>query len=206
MTNDDFIVLADRSIGPVSDRLRRYCGLRWSGGDPETWAYRYYDKLVDTDPHRLLPVDVLSAAAMHSGLSRSDLGWFNEHTDEVDAWLAGTPDGDLADAGPGAVDQLVKLVGLAEGTQLSLLTKVLHRKRPQLVPIAERRLLDLYRPVTGERSAVAAWPALVTALAADLRNDSNRRILECATASLALTRPLSTLRAADICVWLGGEQ
>lgn len=206
MTNDDFIVLAGRSIGPVGDTLRRYCGLSWSGGDPETWAYRYYDTLIDPEPDRLLPVDVLAATALHPGLSRADLGWFDLHAERLTAWLAATTDVDLADADDATVDHLVGLVELAGGTRLGLLTKVLHRKRPRLVPIAERRLTDLYRPVTGERSATAAWPGIVTALAADLRLPSNLTTIESALSSLPLDRPLSALRAADICVWMGGER
>lgn len=41
--NDLPIVAAGREIPDGLDRIRRYCGLSWSGGEPETWAWRYYD-------------------------------------------------------------------------------------------------------------------------------------------------------------------
>ena len=206
MHRDDTIVMAGHPVGSVSDRLRRYCGRRWSGGDPETWAYRYYDAVEDAEPDRLLPIDVLAASAMHSGLSHNDLRWFDEHTPNIEKWLADTPDIDLADAEATVVDRLVRLVEFAEGVHLGLLTKVLHRKRPRLVPIAERRLIDLYRPVTGHRSATTAWPHLVTALATDLGAETNRAVLAAATADLDVPRALTPLRAADIVVWMGGAK
>jgi hypothetical protein len=36
--NDLPIVVAGRTIPDGVDRVRRYCGLPWSGGTGETWA------------------------------------------------------------------------------------------------------------------------------------------------------------------------
>ncbi len=43
MIDDLPIVAAGREIPDALDRIRRYCGLRWSGGPPETWAWPYFD-------------------------------------------------------------------------------------------------------------------------------------------------------------------
>ena len=49
------LVLAGRAIPDAGDRIRRYCGLPWSGGPPETWAYRYYDAVPTDDSDRISP-------------------------------------------------------------------------------------------------------------------------------------------------------
>lgn len=38
-------VAAGREVPRALDRVRRYCGLPWSGGPPETWAWQFYDAL-----------------------------------------------------------------------------------------------------------------------------------------------------------------
>ena len=43
------IVAAGREIPDALDNIRHYCGLAWSGGPPETWAWDYYDA-VPTPP------------------------------------------------------------------------------------------------------------------------------------------------------------
>ena len=71
------LVLAGVPSPHAVDRVRRYCGLPWSGGPPETWAFRYFDA-IETDGDRLEPTDVVSAAALHPGVSRSDLTFFHD--------------------------------------------------------------------------------------------------------------------------------
>ena len=90
---------------------------------------------------------------------------------------------------------LDRLPGVADGIDLSLLTKVLHRKRPALIPMLDRSLVDWYRHHLNARGA-AAWPELVRALAADLR------LNEDALRSLRLIAPLTDLRIADISIWM----
>lgn len=87
-------------------------------------------------------------------------------------------------------------------TSLTLLTKVLHRKRPFLVPLIDRHVVDRYRPITGQRKPTAAWPGLVKALATDL--DSNAAALAEIRAQLcsALGSDVSPLRLCDIAIWI----
>ena len=198
--------LAGRTVDEVWDRLLRYCGLPWSGGDPETWAYRYYD-LVETDPDRVTQVDVLSAAALHPGFSKGDLGYFWEAAGELERWLAPLPhDLVLRDADESVLAHLSELSGWADAPTVTLLSKVLHRKRPALIPLVDRHILDWYRPVTGERTAAAAWPGLVRALKADLGGE-NALLLAILNVELEnrLERPLTHLRLADIAVWMGAQ-
>lgn len=87
-----------------------------------------------------------------------------------------------------------------------MLTKVLHRKRPSLIPLVDRALLDWYRPVTGERTATAAWPALLHALRGDLT--ANEVVLGRMSEALEdeIATVVSKLRLVDIAIWMGGAQ
>jgi hypothetical protein len=201
------LVLGRRPIVGAWDRLRRYCGLAWSGGPPETWAYCYYDD-VDTEGGDLVsPTDVLAAAALHPGLSRTDLAYFHDERQRLADWLSDVPnDVELSDAGDGLLEHLQSPATWAAPVSLSLLSKVLHRKRPRLVPIVDRALLDWYRPVTGQRTATAAWGALLENLRADLGGE-NALMLEMLGVRLSseLGRKLTRLRLADITVWMGSR-
>lgn len=208
MTTSDLqtltLKLAGQEIQGGWDRLCRYCGLEWSGGPAETWAYRYYDT-VETDPSTLSSVDVLASTALHPGVSRDDLTYFWEHEAELTEWIMRFPtDLALRDADDEDLARLGELASWESAPSLSLLTKVLHRKRPELVPLVDRELLELYRPITGERGATASWPALLPALRRDL-GGQNAIALTLINTELArrLGRGLSHVRLVDIVVWMG---
>jgi len=201
----DDLRLAGRLLTGARDKVRRYCGLAWSGGGTETWAYRYYDA-VETDPNRLDPVDVLTAASLHPGLSHRDLAYFAENVALVESWLSDVPmDLGLADADEGLIDLLAVPLGWPGAPTLTLLSKVLHRKRPKLIPLVDRHVLDWYRPVTGERTAVAAWRPLLKALREDVGD--NAAVLSALERDLhsELVSTPSPLRLVDISLWMVGR-
>ncbi len=211
--NDVPIHAAGREIPNALDRVRRYCGLQWSGGGPETWAWPYYDATQAEHDDIVSPGDVVCAAALHSGLSRDDLVFYRERASAVSAWLREVPIGvRLWELNDGTVEHLATLPELA-APSLSLLSKVLHRKRPHSVPLLDRHIIDWYRPVTGQRAAVMVWGPLIHAMRTE-ELDERRRL----TMAIAVTgierelwpdtpideRPrLSWLRATDIAIWMG---
>lgn len=199
------LVLAGRHIGDAEDHVRRYCGLPWSGGDDETWAYRYFDAVSDQEPDTVSAVDVLAAGALSVGLSKADLTWFWTAGEQLGALLAELPNNvQLADADSRTVEKVQSLAALATGSEsvsLSLVSKVLHRKRPALIPMLDKATQDHYRaqlPTRGE----SAYPSLVTALQADLR--SNEEILERLGRELGteLKTTITPLRIVDIAIWM----
>lgn len=205
MTNETVsagLVLGGVTSPSALDHLRRYCGLPWSGGPPETWAFRYFDA-IESDPDRLDSIDVVSAAALHPGVSRDDLTFFHDRRQDIEFWLHGIPlERQLGDAE--GSDELGELADF-DPPSFTLLTKVLHRKRPRFVPMVDRHVLDRYRPTTGERRALPAWPGLVDALRADLRLN----LVQLASISNALEselgQPVSPLRICDIVIWMDGR-
>lgn len=197
---------ASRNVPDAADRIARYCGLEWSGGPPEVWAYPYFDAVI-TPSDEIVTVDVLACAALHPGLSRNDLTYFTACRSTLVSWLEVVPDDvSLAAADEATLARLREIPGMARGVGLSLLSKVLHRKRPKLVPMLDRDIVDWYRPVTGLRGA-AAWPALVDALGADLADPANKKVLAGIQDYLAdrLDGPVPTaLRLVDIAIWMSG--
>jgi hypothetical protein len=204
---------AGRAIEDAEDHIRRYCGLAWSRGTPETWAYPYYDlPPADPDPAHVNSSDVLRAAALHAGLSRANLAFFIENAAQLDSVLSGLPRSvDLSDADDSTISQIVALADLAEPgrAELSLITKVLHTKRRRLIPLLDRSLLDWYHPTISQRGA-GAWAELVRAVHTDLSAPSNQTALD--EIRLRLERDLaselipSALRLADIAVWMETTQ
>ncbi len=210
--NDLTLVCAGKLIPGAQDQIRRYCGLSWSRGEPETWAYEYFDSVptskVDDLPG---PPDLLAAAALHPGFGRSEASYFNSGggAEVCQAWLAALPrETDLADADEPVLSQLSELPLITTGVGLSVVSKVAHHKRPRLVPLFDRAIVDWYRPITGLRGE-AAWPALIRAMRADLAESSNRRFLADVRTELAgeLEGPIpSELRLVDIAIWMHGRE
>lgn len=204
---DDFpLTLAGRRIDDAGDRIRRYCGVPWSGGPPETWAFPYYDAVESGDPEIVTAVDVLAAGVLHPGLQRSELAFFREQAQTLTEWLRSVPlEASLRDADDDLLNILDDLACWAVPVSLGLLTKVLHRKRPEVVPLLDRHVIDWYRPVTGERAASAAWSPLLRSLRADLSD--NAATLDAMRTALTphLPRVPTAVRLADITVWMGGR-
>ena len=204
--DESVLVVGGQPLDDVTARIRRYCGLAWNGRAPETWAYRYYD-MIDSDPHAIAPVDVLAASSLHPGLSRDDLAWFWDHARELTEWVNGFPtSAALATADDSTVERLGELAELFDGVALSLLTKVVHRKRPHLVPLIDRELIDWFRPATGERRAVSAWQPILRHLRADLAFNAAQLTDTSAALDAVLGRPLSHIRLIDIAIWMGGQR
>jgi hypothetical protein len=127
----------------------------------------------------------------------------------LEEWLSALPrDVDLAEADQECVDHLAGLSSLADAEWLSMLSKVAHHKRPKLVPLFDRAIVDWYRPVTGRRGT-AAWPSLVKAIKADLSVLGNRQFLFDMGLELAQAAPgpvPSDLRLLDIAIWMDGRR
>jgi hypothetical protein len=208
MIDPSGLTLGARPVGSDEawNRVLRYCGVPWDDHPAETWAYRYYDA-IESDPDMVSPQDVVCAGALHPGLSRDDLGWFWDHRTELTDWLGGFPvDQALRAADEDTIAQLAELPSLFPGPSLSLLTKVLHRKRPWLIPLIDREVIDWYRPLTGQRRAVDAWAPLLRLLVDDL--ESNRNALAEVRFVLYMLHEvtITDLRTVDIVIWMAAQR
>jgi hypothetical protein len=206
---DFAVTLAGRRYDHAGDLLRRYCGLPWSSGAAETWAFRYYDLIPSGDPDTVDPLDVVATAALHPQISRADLAWFHDHRTELSYWLRDHPHNErLKTADDSAISDLAGLPGRFDAVPLVLLTKVLHRKRPQLIPLLDRHVIDAYRPITGQRAANPAWRPLLAAMRDDLADAENALlfVVHGQTLSAEAGHDVSDLRMLDITVWMSAHR
>jgi hypothetical protein len=203
-------------IPAAAERIRRYCG-RIAGPGPEVWAWDYYDMVPTPHDARVSATDVMVAGAVHPGISKADLTFFSFNQHALADWLAALPtDTSIYAADDATLDHLASAVQFEPHVSITLLTKVLHRKRPQLIPLLDRHIIDWYRPVTGERSATAAWAPMLRAMRDDA-DESDQFMFATVSVRLAGARQrpdrigpeadllLSRLRAVDIAIWMGSR-
>lgn len=130
-----------------AERLLRFC----------REEFDYYDAVLSGDPNRIEPVDILATVAVNSFITTA------ARVRQVHRGLAAacdpllrgiSPDADLLTFDP-SLDQVRELLDAAVQVPWVLLpvaTKVLHRKRPQLIPMLDSVLLRHYLgvPLTSE--------------------------------------------------------
>lgn len=210
--NELRIVAAGRDVPDASDRIRRYCGLPWSGGPPETWAWHYYDAVPTHEDDVVSAVDVVCTAALHPGLSRQDLAWFHDHDGDLADWISRiSPGTELSELAPDEVEHVASLVEDLPGPSVALASKVLHRKRPRAIPLLDRHILDWYRPLTRQRASTHAWRPLVEQLrddqasAASTSTDQHLQQLNAELRRMEIGGRLTWLRALDIAIWMGSR-
>lgn len=113
------------------------------------------------------------------------------------------------------MDHLASAVEFEPHVSITLLSKVLHRKRPGLIPLLDRHVIDWFRPVTRERTPARAWGPLLRSMRDDA--DANRVLVMAILLHgfKTATRPdrigvdvsntLSLVRATDIAIWMGSR-
>lgn len=217
MDRDPDIVAAGRVVPDGMDRIRRYCGREWSGGPGnEVWAWEYYDQVPTPRDNRVGTTDVLAASSLHPGISQSDLTFFVRQADVLAEWLTLLdPDVCLHSADEATLDHVASAAAFEPHVSLTLLTKVLHRKRPRLIPLLDRHVVDWFRPITKERSPSRAWDPLLRAMREDADDDRLSvtsvalREFETATSPDRIgghaRNSLSLIRAVDIAIWMGSR-
>ena len=172
-------------------------------------AFLAYDVL--GDPARLLPVDVLAPALLDAPVRGAHLvamhGSAGQYRALLDAMQAVLADEDAAharfeeqdlDAATGPwrlVRAALQASDRTAGLKASKVTKILHRKRPSLVPIFDSRVAGFYG--VSSRTPWLLWPLLKTEMLA------SRDWLEALPGSTRTPdgRQLSALRVLDIVIW-----
>ena len=132
-----------------------------------------------------------------------------------EAWagLPATPLEDTDDAGVAAVARcfavLDDAVYVRAGARGTIVSKVLHRKRPDLIPLYDSRIWTAYT-VSGAigRGSHRPWVEVMQALCHSMRSDlaNNRQeFLALQEAAKEHGADLTLLRILDILVWMSSE-
>jgi hypothetical protein len=172
-----WLVAGNEIFNPI-DHLRRYCGLSWSGGLPEAWAFQYFDEIPLTGgPDRLSPTDVLACGSLLPQIQPRWFSWlFEEGLNEISNWAREVPrHSDLSEASSDELFEVFTLEKFNKNIPLSLTSKLAHRLRPRLVPMYDATIGKRYDLAHGVRGT-KGWSHFVEAFANDLqRNEGSLR-------------------------------
>ena len=177
----------------------------------EEWAY--YDGVVDAHPNQVVPLDVVVTLSVNSFLnSAARIRSVHRGLAEVcDPLLEAIPvDADLRTFDLSQIEGLLHAACQVPWVLVPVATKVLHRKRPRLVPMLDNVVLGYYfeqlrrpelvgRSQDKKRAAAAAMPA-VEAFLGDL-NAAGPALAPIADSLAATGTPLTDLRLLELLLW-----
>jgi hypothetical protein len=185
--------------------------------DGSGWAYPAYDAYeAERAAGPLTDADLLAPVLLN--VSRMKIRTYEAlqtKRHELDGHLARIPhDLDLLHADTDDLAVLGDLFSVLDGTgvwgaQLTVLTKVLHRKRPSFVPLYDEQVRSVYQdgpdaPVPPQPGR--SWRDFGVVFAAAVQRDLARELEFWEQISaLATAPPITTLRALDIVAWWAGS-
>jgi hypothetical protein len=175
------------------------------------YAFPSYDRLVTNGGPGLVDGDLLAPALIGAEVDRGRFALLREMMPALAgiASLPAVPLEEADDAVVGAVADLFAVLDEApyagKGVRGTIISKVLHRKRPDLVPLYDSRIFESYTAPGGiERSAHRSWRDFMTLLCLQMRDDLqsdadafDELVGVAGDAGALLTR----LRILDILVW-----
>ncbi len=211
------LVIGGREISDPLESIRRYCGLPFGAGESEVWGYEYYDAQPSDSNGEVTAEDLMATAALNMRFTRGCLEGFIRARPIVGEGLAQlSPELALEDA----LDDQLQIIedlhqGLAQGTgpfawkidgaDRALISKVLHRKRPRLIPLYDRATSERYAAGLGDKK-FGKGIDLLKAMRTDMADPKNNEALRAIQAHLAIEldgkRVPSRLRLLDIAIWM----
>ncbi len=184
--------------------------------DPRNgYSYPAYDRLITNGSPDLVDGDLLAPALMGVHIDAGRFSLLREMLPALEA-VAELPEVSLEDADDDHVMCVAGLFGILDepryagrGVRGTIVSKVLHRKRPDLVPIYDSRIFEAYTapgvlPRTLDRSWQEFMRLLCTQMRADLLAERDAfRDLQLAAEDAGAS--VSKLRILDILVWRASD-
>lgn len=184
------------------------------------YSYPAYDLYrTNDDPDSLCDGDLLAPVLLNVGISIVAFSDLQRYRTELETTLRVLPrDVQLVDATPDHLSAIGACFGLLDsnrrprGVQGTKLAKLLHRKRPALIPLYDEHIRSVYQdgakaPVPKVRGR--SWQDFMALLSAAIQSDLRRNPdvwSELARLTPAESEPITTVRALDIVAWgLGGR-
>jgi hypothetical protein len=184
--------------------------------DPRNgYAYPSYDTLVTNGSAELVDGDLLAPALMGVDLDRARFRLLRDMLPALEG-VSDLPPVALQDADDDHVLCVAGIFGMLDepryagrGVRGTIVSKVLHRKRPDLVPLYDSRIFEAYTaPGAIPRSTDRSWQQFMALLCMQMRADLRAE----AEAFEALEKlaadaeaPVTQLRILDILVWRTAE-
>ena len=175
------------------------------------YAYPAYDRLVTNGSAELVDGDLLAPMLIGAHIDHGRFALLREMLPALEA-VADLPAVALQDADDDHVYCVAGLFGILDepryagrGIRGTIVSKVLHRKRPELVPIYDSRIFEAYTaPGAIPRATDRSWQQFMALLCGQMRDDLQAE--EPAFAALEKLAvdagaPVTRLRILDILVW-----
>ena len=175
------------------------------------YAFPSYDRLVTNGAATLVDGDLLAPALIGAEVDRGRFALLREMLPAL-AGVADLPAVPIEGADDAAIGQVADLFAVLDeapyagkGVRGTILSKVLHRKRPDLVPLYDSRIFESYTaPGAIPRAAHRSWREFMQLLCTQMRDDLRSEadafdelVGVAGDAGALLTR----LRILDILVW-----
>jgi hypothetical protein len=219
-----FAAVADAARQNAEVTSLELCGGTLHVADPEQllaqytdptagYAWPEYDTLVTNGGVEIVTGDLLAPTLLEDHVDRTRFRALVEMLPRLSA-VAELPRAPLESADNATVDAVAALFGVLDddryarrGVRGTIVSKVLHRKRPDLIPIYDSRILAAYTaPGAIESQAQErTWVAFLTVLCQQMRADLQResvRFAELETFCAARGASITRLRILDILVWM----
>jgi hypothetical protein len=179
------------------------------------YAFPSYDRLVTNGASTLVDGDLLAPTLIGAEVDRGRFALLREMLPAL-AGISALPAVPLEQAGDAVVEQVADLFAVLDEAPYAgrggpsairgtIISKVLHRKRPDLVPLYDSRIFESYTaPGCIERSVHRSWREFMALLCGQMRDDLQAETAAfddlvgiAGDAGALLTR----LRILDILVW-----
>lgn len=203
-----------REIFDAETLLEEYVGPRRRG---MRHAYPHYDGLVTNgDPSRLCTGDLLAPSLLGAPVDLDRMATLSALMPLMQRGLETLPPhATIMGSGPEVLAQVAALYDPLDDPSVadrdvkgSLLAKVLHRKRPALIPLFDSRVRDFYRTEgavppapRGARTFRQYMELLIPVICEDLRANAEE-FARLTTLAPDDGPPLTPLRVLDIIVWM----
>jgi hypothetical protein len=172
------------------------------------YAFPSYDRLVTNGEASLVDADLLAPNLIGAEVDRGRFRLLSELLPRIQG-VADLPDVSLQDAEDDVVSQVADLYAVLDeapyagkGVRGTILSKVLHRKRPDLVPLYDSRIFESYTaPGAIERAAHRSWREFMGLLCLQMRDDLRAEEKAFAELDAACDSAITSLRVLDVLVW-----
>jgi hypothetical protein len=175
------------------------------------YAYPAYDRLVTNGSPELVDGDLLAPLLIGAHLDGGRFSLLREMMPALEA-VADLPTVPLESADEDHVMCVAGLFGILDepryagkGIRGTIVSKVLHRKRPDLVPLYDSRIFEAYTaPGAIPRSPHLSWQQFMAMLCTQMRDDLQAEaaaFAELERLAAEQDTPVTPLRILDILVW-----
>lgn len=179
------------------------------------YALPVYDELVTNGSAELVDGDLLAPNLIGTEVDRARFRLLRELMPHLSG-IAHLPDVGLQDASDEDIAQVAALFSVLDsapyagkGVRGTILSKVLHRKRPDLVPLYDSRIFEAYTaPGAIPRSTHRSWQESMTLLLAQMRADLQSEVkafTQLVEVAGSTGASLTRLRILDVLVWRTAE-